>query len=232
MAKTYEELLDAVLEAVCFGTDAEENLIEEGANTQLRGIKRQAKDLKKVDIKQMKVMYKSGNYAVAKKAGEEILAVIEDYEKQFKDVDQSFGNVVLGNLMGNALRLIKNLALGLITLGIGPTIDASKRLCSRSVQMLKSSGDKDVDYKIFNAYANDILTMLDDMKHQVKKVMSKCDEELKAAGDTTQKSADAKPTNESVDENLDGKLAIYESAYAGEITDEERDGLLELLERY
>ena len=43
MARTYEELVDLVMEAV----DTNDSIMEEGANTRLRGIKGNAKTLKK-----------------------------------------------------------------------------------------------------------------------------------------------------------------------------------------
>lgn len=220
MAKNYEELASMILE---YGAGQEsENIIEEGANTALKGIKQDVKALKKINIKGMKQMYKSGNFAGAKAEGEKILAAIEDCEKQFKAVDQSFGNAALGDLKGTALRLIKDIGLGIITLGIGTIIQNVKRIMSRCIQIQKASGSKDIDYKQFNSYANDILMMLDDMKHQVKAVIAKCDEGLKATGSTT--------TQESVDTDLDDKLAIYESARAGEISEEDRDELLKLFD--
>ena len=186
MARTYEELVDLVMEAV----DTNDSIMEEGTNTRLRGIKGNAKTLKKINIKGMKQMYKNGDYAGAKKAGEEILAAIDECEKEFKSVDQSFGSAALGDLMGFGLRLVKDLALGLITFGIGPVIVVCKRLLSACIQRGKMAGKRNLDYKMFNRYALDILTMLDDMKHQVKAVMAKCDEGMSTTN-PAQESVDA-----------------------------------------
>lgn len=220
MAKTYDELVDMILEY----TAPEEptgDLMEEAGNLDLMEIKNKTK-LMKSTIKDMKKAYKGGHYQEAKEAGERLLKDLAEYKEQFKQIDQSFGDSIMGNMLGGTLNFIKDFALGLATLGIGAFIAEAKRLSASVMHILKASkSGENMNWKVFNTYANDVLTLLEDTERQINKIIKKCDEEL-----------GQKPTAESasVDDALDDKLAIYEAARAGEISEEDRDELLKVFD--
>lgn len=219
----FNELMEYVAESTF--DDAEAYL--EGTNREISKIgKTTLKDCKKL-MKEAKNSYKKGDASATNKKLDEITKKLDEALSDIDDIDDTVGSVIIGYYYQGFCSALKGLLLGLCTFGIGTAISSIKDtidIISGGLEQWDKE-NKNFTPKLLNMRRQKVRALL----NSYKKVVSNFKKEVVKSIKETEKAEDT-ATEESADMSDEIKLEIYESCYYGEISEDERDILLDLMD--
>ena len=211
---------------------AEEMYVTEGATIQMNKTFKKFKKTYKALIKSAKNNIKLADYKAARKDIKRCEEILDDFEEEFDKIEVSFGSALCGSLFQAVISGLKACLLSIPTLGIGSFLTSLKDLYDEAIGVETTIKNEEIDMKVFNGRRNKIKGLIQGFKSKLRELSNHLpkdgsDEKVSGVDETIQSSV-----KESVDEidTDDLKLSIYESCVNGEITEEERDGLLSVLE--
>ena len=171
-------------------------------------------------IRDAKKLANSGDISSAKTKLDTAISAMKKFRDEIKNYDDSLGEIICGQFLRTAILYLKSIAGILFTFGIGTVIATGDEIIKTLDGMIQMYQDDGFSFKMFNTNKARLISISTKLIKQAEKV--------KADLDTND---DSEATKESVDMDItDIQLAIYESCDEGEISEEDRDELLEMLE--
>ena len=145
--------------------------------------------------------------------------IIDDYESAIDGIEDSIGSVIGGAFFQGICQDLKAMALGIPTGGIGAAVSYIKDYVDRIIGFAKMLKDEDLkpSLEMFNARRQKVKGLINQYKKTIDLYEKKMLAELK------------EQKEDEVKESAALKLEIFESCHSGEITEEERDTLLEMI---
>jgi methyl-accepting chemotaxis protein len=186
----------------------------EGANTEVSRIGKSALRENKALLKEAKRAYRLGETKKAKSLLDKIMKNLDDALDEIDKIDETTGSALIGNIVHSFIMFIKLFLIQLLTFGIGTGIYAIKKMIENVVGTLDQfKRVKDVSPAIANAKRQSLRGMI----ISLKQVVSKVKKEMGSDG-------------EDVEESTGLQLDIYESCKNGNISEREKEILLDLVQ--
>ena len=179
-------------------------------------------------VKEIKSNMKSKKWDDARKACVEYEKAIKDAIDSIDEIPETVGSAIAGTFLQELATYAKVVLLAIPTLGIGSLVVTVKDRVEEIVGVVKEikamiNGDKEVNISVLNERRDKIVGVLTFAKQQASA--------FKKEIDRLEKEENGEVKKESVEETdpIEMKLQIFESCAAGEITEEERNELLEMI---
>lgn len=228
---TNTELADiqsAIFESYEAGKISEEQrdellAITEGTNIDQRKAGKKAATECKKAIADAKALQKQGDTKGAIDKLDVAISKMKEFKDEIIHYDDTVGDIIFGRILANWCRDIKAIAVGLVTFSVGSWVVEVKEIVNRIQGMIDIYNEEDFSLKMLNAnktrlvgIATSLIKKMENLKSSIKEDASKISpSEIK----------------ESVDDNIvDTQLSIFTACEAGDISEEDRDELLEMLE--
>lgn len=221
----YDELSEKVYAYTesCTDNTIDEYFVE-GKNltdrAEFKAIYRRAHDT----IRAAKKMIADGDAKGANQEIDKLIAEVEKFKEAMMSYDDSFGEALCGNFLMSWCSSLKQILVGLCTLGVGGVVVYFKDsidIILGMIEHVKSNGN--ITWATFNSHRMKLIAVCNQLVSKLKK--AKADVSKEAEGAKTAKEL----TKESVD-TVDLQLDIFEAFESGNITEEDRDNLLAMLE--
>ena len=212
----FDELLESVVD---YNEARFDELFTEGANLEIRDKYKALRKEYKALNKKIKEAKKSGETDKIEKTIDEYLELMKKTRKEIDNTPETVGSVIAGFFIAEVMDFCEIFLATVVSLplaGIGGTIDSIKILIQEIagiVRQYKKVNKGEFSIEMLNIRRAKLNSVMDSMESYLKKVK-------KGLNDTD----DVKESVEDI------KLNIYESCHAGEITEEERDILLDIVE--
>lgn len=170
--------------------------------------------------------FKAKEYDSAAKKCDDLIKYIDEMESIIDSKYDDVGSVVWGHIIQGFLTSLKAMLFGIPTFGIGSAVVYIKDgidIVNGMITEYKKAGDFSLE--MFNQRRTKIIGCVKHLKKAVDHL--KTDIETAAKEEKTKEEKKEDPVKESTSDSL--KLEIFESCYNGDISEEERDVLLNLL---
>lgn len=228
--------------------DDDEDLVSEGANSDI--FKEKEKLLKeyKTIMKSCKKNIKQKNFSEAKKEIMKLNKILDETEKTIQEVDSNSGGAfAIGLILHSLEQFIKLFSINgiAVTMATVPALSLPSTLisqigsitislddlCKQVSQILKNvnetvKGKKDITLDSINPFKNDTLSILSKLRENIKKMENNLDKLIDAqknAENEKESNKKAKAIKESFESE---KAGLYEACQQGLITIEEREELI------
>ncbi len=207
---------------------AEAEFVVEGATKEINQEYKKYLAETKGLVKKIKSDIKAKKWDDARKACDDYEASIENAIKNIDEIPETIGSAIAGNFLQGLISYVKALLLAIPTFGVGAVAVSIKDYIDECVGLVKEvkdicDGKKEINIGALNARRTKIIGILTFAKGQASK--------FKKEIDRLEKDENPEVKKESVEEMdpVEMKLQIFESCAAGEITEEERNELLEMI---
>lgn len=222
------EVLQESVSDYLFEKAESEFVVAEGATTEInREYKKYLQETKGL-VKQIKSNIKDKKWDDARKACDEYEKAIKDAIDNIDEIPETVGSAIAGTFVQELATYAKAVLLAIPTLGIGSLVVTVKDRVEEIVGVVKeikdmSKGDKEISIGVLNERRDKVVGILTFAKQQAAA--------FKKEIDRLEKEENGEVKKESVEETdpIEMKLQIFESCAAGEITEEERNELLEMI---
>lgn len=212
----------ALQEACCdMYVDAAEDLVEEGANLDIRVIAKESKAEFKVACMKVKTAIKAKDFKKAKKELNRAEKIIDDAIDGMSKVESTVGSFIFGLFTSWTIAFGRNFLICLIPWVGGPVVGIITLIeeLIGGVTNYQKNGNK-LDLDKFNLYKDKYIGVMSEYKLQLNKYKKQLDKaDHKYAGD-----------DDDVEESVSTMLSVYRAYDEGVISEEEKDIFLSALE--
>lgn len=221
----------AIFESFEAGTISEEERDEllamtEGTNIdQRKKGKKVAKECKEA-ISAAKELMSKEDYTGASSKLDEAIAKMKEFKSEIIHYDDTVGDIIFGRMLANATRDLKSILVGLISFGVGSMVVGIKELADRIQGMIDVYNEEDFSLKMLNANKTKLVGVATAMIKKMEHLKTAISEKAASKG------SDSDVKKESTDNDVvDAQLSVFAACEAGEISAEDRDELIAMLER-
>lgn len=198
-----------------------ETYVTEGTNSDISKKYKEVVKKYKDCMADIKKDFKAKEYESAVKKCDDLKKYIDDMESIIDSKYDDVGSVVWGYILQGFVTSIKAMILGIPTFGIGSAVVYIKDTIDIINGMIAEYKKKDdFSLEMFNQRRTKIIGCIKSLKKAVDHLKT----DIEAVAKEEKKE---EPVKESTSDSL--KLEIFESCYNGDISEEERDVLLNLL---
>ena len=219
----FELLQESVIDHLyCEG----EAYVTEGTNSDISKKYKEVVKKYKDCMADIKKDFKAKEYESAVKKCDDLMKYIDDMESIIDSKYDDVGSVVWGYIIQGFATSVKAMILGIPTFGIGSAVVYIKDTIDIISGMIAEYKKKeDFSLEMFNQRRAKIIGCVKSLKKAVDHL--KMDIESAAKEEKAKEEKKEEPVKESTSDSL--KLEIFESCYNGDISEDERDVLLNLL---
>ena len=210
--------------------EADGYFVQEGATVDISKIFANAKKDWKVSCKNIREYWKAKDYDKAIDECDKLTKNLDSLESDINEIKDDVWSVIGGYFYQGFCSNVKALLLAIPTFGIGAIVSGIADTIHIVVGVSKQwKEDGTLTLEMINARRDFIKGYFETMRKQVSDYKRQIKDAAKAAKEKDEKKEE-KPVKESATVE-EVKLHIFESCHAGDISQEERNALLAILEK-
>lgn len=204
-------------------------LVQEGEDLKISKIFTEAKKEWKKSTKEIKKAWSNKEYDKAAEECDKLIKYLNDMETEVNDIKDDAWTIIGGVLSQGLLTVFKAFLISIPTFGIGTFIPVVKDVLDIVIGVTKQWKEEgEFTPEMINTRRDKIKGLFSEMTQMVKNYKKNIEAEAKKAKEEEKK--EEKPVKESATVE-EVKLHIFESCHAGDISQEERNALLAILEK-